>query len=90
MWLRPVNGMTELVSGMPAPQFGDEDQSRFKVQALLCLVLIDARCFRIARGGGGVGVPQDESTGLCHCRSLTSPLHQISYRRIGRFKARIP
>jgi hypothetical protein len=26
--------MAELVSGMPAPQFGDEDQSRFKVQAV--------------------------------------------------------
>jgi hypothetical protein len=24
MWFWPVNEMTELVSGMPAPQFGDE------------------------------------------------------------------
>jgi hypothetical protein len=34
MWFRPVNEATELVSGMPAPQFGDEDQSWFKVQAV--------------------------------------------------------
>jgi hypothetical protein len=38
MWFWPVNGMIELVSGMPAPQYGDEssceDQSRFKVQAV--------------------------------------------------------
>jgi hypothetical protein len=39
MWLWPVNEMIEFVSGMPAPQFGDEfceceDQSWFKVQAV--------------------------------------------------------
>jgi hypothetical protein len=34
--------MIELVSGMPAPQFGDEDQSWFKVQPVpVFLVLID-------------------------------------------------
>jgi hypothetical protein len=60
MWLRPVNEMTELVSGMPAPQFGDEreDQSWFKVQAVLSVILVDVRCFR---------VPQVED----HCTILT-------------------
>jgi hypothetical protein len=33
MWFWPVDERIELVSGMPAPQFGDEDQSWFKVPA---------------------------------------------------------
>jgi hypothetical protein len=44
--------MIELVSGMPAPQFGAnlsecEDKSWFKVQVVLFFVLIDVRCFRV-------------------------------------------
>jgi hypothetical protein len=34
MWLWHVNNKTELVSDLPAPQFGDEGRSRFKVQAV--------------------------------------------------------
>jgi hypothetical protein len=38
MWFLHVNEMSELVSGMPVPQFRDEtsceDQSWFKVQAV--------------------------------------------------------
>jgi hypothetical protein len=39
MWFWPVNEMTELVSGIPTPEFGSnlrecEDKSRFKVQAV--------------------------------------------------------
>jgi hypothetical protein len=39
MWFWPVNGMTEFVSGMPAPQLRDslrewQDESWFKVQAV--------------------------------------------------------
>jgi hypothetical protein len=53
MWFWPVDEMTELVSSMPAPQFGDEsplsvrirDGSRFK--RFLCFVLTDVRCSRI-------------------------------------------
>jgi hypothetical protein len=40
MWFWPVNEMAELVSGMPAPQFGDES-------SFLCFVLIDVRCLLV-------------------------------------------
>jgi hypothetical protein len=33
MWFWPVNEMTELVSGMPAPQFGDESSECEKIRA---------------------------------------------------------
>jgi hypothetical protein len=52
MWFWHVHEMAELVSGIPAPHFGDESSwmresagSRFR--RFLCLVLIDIRCFRI-------------------------------------------
>jgi hypothetical protein len=45
--------MTELVSGMPAPQFGDESSLSVRIRAgsrfkrFLCFVWIDVRCFRV-------------------------------------------
>jgi hypothetical protein len=53
MWFWPVNEMIELLSGMPAPQFGEESSlsarfragSRFK--RFLCFYLIVVRCFHV-------------------------------------------
>jgi hypothetical protein len=53
MWFWPVNVMTELVSGMPAPQFGDESSLSVKIRVgsrfkrFLRFVLIGVRCFRV-------------------------------------------
>jgi hypothetical protein len=53
MWFWPVNEMTELVSGMPEPQFGRtnlrecEDQTWFKVQAVPVFRFVNVRCFRV-------------------------------------------
>jgi hypothetical protein len=55
MWFWLASEMIELVSGMPAPQFGDESSlsaristgSRFK--RFMCFVLIDVRSFRVPR-----------------------------------------
>jgi hypothetical protein len=45
MWLSPVNEMTELVSGMPAPQFGEESSFRAgsMFKQFLCFNVIDVR-----------------------------------------------
>jgi hypothetical protein len=64
--------MIELVSGISSPQFGEEsceceDQSWFKVQAVLCLVLIDVRCFLVLPG---VRVPQLKTSGLHRCERV--------------------
>jgi hypothetical protein len=48
MWLWPVNEVIELVSGMPAPQFGDES-SRMRFQHV-CFILIYGAFFRVPRG----------------------------------------
>jgi hypothetical protein len=49
MWFCPVDGMTELVSGMPAPQFGEESSrvrgSELKVQAVPVFRFDDVKCF---------------------------------------------
>jgi hypothetical protein len=52
-WFWPVNEMTELVSGMPAPQFWDESSLSAMMRAgssfkcFLCFVLIYVSCFRV-------------------------------------------
>jgi hypothetical protein len=63
MWFWPVNEMTEPVSGMPAPQFGDESSLSARIRAgprfkqFLRCVLINVRCFRVPPG---VRIPQVE------------------------------
>jgi hypothetical protein len=50
MWFWPVNGMTELVSGMSAPQFREKySRVRRSEQFKWCLhfILIDVRCFHV-------------------------------------------
>jgi hypothetical protein len=55
--------MTELVSGMPAPQFGDESSLSTRIRAdsrfkrLQCFILIDISCLRVPTG---LRVPQVE------------------------------
>jgi hypothetical protein len=66
MWFWPVNEMTELVSGIPAPQFRDEsswmrDQSWFKVQAIP-VFRFDWR--KILSRTRGVVIPQVEDHSL--------------------------
>jgi hypothetical protein len=46
MWLRPVNEMIELVSGMPTPQFGDES-SWVQVSEFVKAWSGSVRCFRL-------------------------------------------
>jgi hypothetical protein len=54
MWFWPVKEMTELVSGMPSPQFGDKSwvqgSKLVHGSGCSCFVLIDVRCFRIPPG----------------------------------------
>jgi hypothetical protein len=54
MWFWPVNEMTELVSGMPAPAFGAESSLSARIRAgsesrvFLYLILIYVRCFLVS------------------------------------------
>jgi hypothetical protein len=63
--------MIELVSGMPAPQFGDESslsariRSGSRAKRYLCFVLTDVRCLRVLPG---VRLSQVED----HCYRLWS------------------
>jgi hypothetical protein len=51
-----VNEMIQLVSGKPAPQFGDESSLSVRIRAgsrfkrFLCFVLIDVKCLRVTWG----------------------------------------
>jgi hypothetical protein len=47
MWLWLVIEVIELVSGIPASQFGEESRIRAdsRLKPLMCLVLVDVRCF---------------------------------------------
>jgi hypothetical protein len=82
MWFWPINEVIELVSDMPASQFGDEYSwagSRFKL--FLYFVLIDVRCFRVPPG---ISVPQilDHSSRVSTmeiCTPHTSPPPHYSH-----------
>jgi hypothetical protein len=62
MWFWPVNEMTELVSGMPAPQFGDESSS--------------VRGSELAQGSSGSvrSFPRSKDTGLENVGASTSQI----------------
>jgi hypothetical protein len=57
VWFWPDGDVTELVSGTPAPQSRDEDQSWFRVRAVPVFQMIDVRCFRVPPG---LRIPQVE------------------------------
>jgi hypothetical protein len=55
MWFWPIKEMTELVSSMPAPQFGGEFFSArmragSKFKRFLHFVFNDVRCFQVPSG----------------------------------------
>jgi hypothetical protein len=75
MWFWPVNKMTELVSGMPGPQFGDESSLSARIRAgsrfkrFLCFVFIDVRQYRVALG---IRLPKLKTTDLENVGASTS------------------